>query len=268
MADKKAMTALFKMCTELKKEVETLRAEVKELRDARTAPEKILESMNHLSEDIINTGDYAEKEIIRLDTDLSEIRKNVEASEKCRRTTIQKIRALETSVYRGQASSRRQRPERDQQRQGQFRKPWVRVCYNCRKPGHIAMCCPKPNPRNEILSASPKPTLSGILKRKLPEANSVHANTEPEAQQLREKHDRPSLCERPASEALAVVSKPMPEWEIEWRAGIAAKKAKVQDMMAAVAIAEQQKKNGKVSSLRQHITPYGSEASMDICDDW
>ena len=180
MADKKAMTALFKMCTELKKEVETLREEVKELRDARTAPEKILESMNHLSEDIINAGDYAEKEIIRLDTDLSEIRKNVEASEKCRRTTIQKIRALETSVYRGQASSRRQRPERDQQRRGQFRKPWVRVCYNCRKPGHIAMCCPKPNPRNEILSASPKPTLSGILKRKLPEANSVQPNAETE----------------------------------------------------------------------------------------
>ena len=59
MADKKAMTALFKMCTELKKEVEALRAEVKELRDARTAPEKILESMNHLSEDVIsNMFDY------------------------------------------------------------------------------------------------------------------------------------------------------------------------------------------------------------------
>ena len=98
MADKKAMTALFKMCTELKKEVETLRAEVKELRDARTALEFFLESMNHHSEDIISAGDYAEKEIIRLDTDLSKIQKNIEASKKCRRTTIQKIRALETSI--------------------------------------------------------------------------------------------------------------------------------------------------------------------------
>ena len=50
------MTALFKMCTELKKEVEALRAEVKVLREARTALEKILESMTHLSEDISNTG--------------------------------------------------------------------------------------------------------------------------------------------------------------------------------------------------------------------
>ena len=31
------------------------------------------------------------------------------------------------------------------------------------------MCCPKPNPRKENLSANHKPTLAGILKRKLPE---------------------------------------------------------------------------------------------------
>ena len=94
MADKKAMTALFKMCTELKKEVETLRAEVKELRDARTAPEKILESMNHLSEDIINAGDYTEKEITRLETDLSEVREHVEAGEKWRKIAVERVIAL------------------------------------------------------------------------------------------------------------------------------------------------------------------------------
>ena len=169
MAENKAMIALFKLCTEFRKEIDTLRAEIKELRDARTAPEKMLESMNDLSEDIMNAGDYAETEVIRLDTELSKVRKHVEENEKGRAIDIQKIRALETRVFRGQANSVRQIPERDHQKQRQYRKPWVRICYNCRKPGHIAMCCPKPNPRKENLSANHKPTLAGILKRKLPE---------------------------------------------------------------------------------------------------
>ena len=77
-------------------------------------------------------------------------------------------------------------PERFQQRH--YRKPLQvrchreRLCYNCRRPGHEARQCSKPNPRNENLSASPRPTLTGILKRKLPVANSVQPNAEPESQ--------------------------------------------------------------------------------------
>ena len=114
MAENKAMIALFKLCTEFRKEIDTLRAEIKELRDARTAPEKMLESMNDLSEDIMNAGDYAETEVFWLDTELSKVRKHVEEYEKGRAVDIQKIRALETRVFRGQANSVRQIPERDQ----------------------------------------------------------------------------------------------------------------------------------------------------------
>ena len=42
----------------MKKEVEALRAEVKELHEARPAPEKILGSMNHLSEDLLQVEFY------------------------------------------------------------------------------------------------------------------------------------------------------------------------------------------------------------------
>ena len=287
MAEKKAMTSLFKLCTSLQNEVAELRAEIRELRESRETfiPRPVAESVLTLTNGVNDAIDYTEKEIARLETDLSEVREHVEAGEKWRKIAVERVIALEANVFRGRANT--VKPEGDHRRQRQYRKPeqarkpWVRVCYNCRKPGHLAMCCPKPNPRKENLSANPKPTLAGILKRKLPEPEPRK-----QAQSLSVgainpsgKHDRPSLCERPASESLAVASKPLPKWEIEWRANIAAKKAKVQDMMAAVAIAEQQKKDGKVSSLRQQSTLYGSErtnslsenqaadTSMDICED-
>ena len=60
-----------------------------------------------------------------------------------------------------------------------------RLCYNCRKEGHLAINCPKPNPRLQALSEpqSPtKPKLIDQLKKKLPEANSM----QPEAVQTQE----------------------------------------------------------------------------------
>ena len=148
------MNALFIMCTALKKEVEELRAEVKALRDARHAPKQMLESMNHLSEDIESAVDFQVKEIARLETDLNEVREHVKVEEGSRRITVQKIKALETAVYNGkgkvfsvQNSSRHQKPQYN--RPHQFRE---RICYNCRRPGHEARNCNKPNPR---LNATP-----------------------------------------------------------------------------------------------------------------
>ena len=53
MTKDKELKALFVMCSDLKAQVKALSEEVKALREARTAPEKMLESMNHLSEDSI-----------------------------------------------------------------------------------------------------------------------------------------------------------------------------------------------------------------------
>ena len=90
-------------------------------------------------------------------------------------------------MLKGKANSVRSNiPERFQQkhykRPVQVRQRRERLCYNCRKPGHEARQCNKPNPRNQNLSApdNNKPTLSGILKRKLPEGNLVQPNEETE----------------------------------------------------------------------------------------
>ena len=187
MAEKKAMTSLFKLCTSLQNEVAELRAEIRELRESRETfiPRPVAESVLTLTNGVYDAIDYTEKEIARLETDLSEIREHVEGGEKWRKEAVKRVTALEANVLQGKANSvRPSMPERGQQRQ--YRKPFQvrqyreRICYNCRRPGHEARQCSKPNPRNENLSASPRPTLSGILKKKLPEDNSVQPNAEPE----------------------------------------------------------------------------------------
>ena len=179
MADKKAMNALFIMCTALKKEVEELRAEVKELRESRETfiPRPVAESVLTLTNGYNDAIEYSEQEIARLETDMNEIREHVEEGEKWRKAAVERVVALE-NVLKGKANSVRSNiPERFQQkhykRPVQVRQRRERLCYNCRKPGHEARQCNKPNPRNQNLSApdNNKPTLSGILKRKLPESN-------------------------------------------------------------------------------------------------
>ena len=70
------------------------------------------------------------------------------------------------------SANQRSRPD-------QVRRPQIRVCYNCRKAGHLAVSCLKPNPRSPLSAGpSPKPTLTGMMKKKLPVANSVEVNTD------------------------------------------------------------------------------------------
>ena len=66
-------------------------------------------------------------------------------------------------------SNRNQRSRPDQVRQQ------VRVCYNCRRPGHLALNCLKSNPRLKGLCAPlpPKPILHVQFETQEPEANLV-----------------------------------------------------------------------------------------------
>ena len=169
MSDKKAMNALFIMCTALKKEVAELRAEVKELRENKESniPQVVVENLSVLSEDVIWTKDFAIEEVTRLDYDLREVRDHVKLGEDRHVITVQKIKALEANVLQ-ERSVKRSNPY-------QFRdRP--RICYNCRRPGHEARHCNRPNPR---LSAAPDlsepnaPALSGLTP-------ALSVNNEPE----------------------------------------------------------------------------------------
>ena len=206
MTKDKELKALFIMCSDLKAQVKALSEEVKALREARNDPEKILERVSQLSEDLTYTGKYAEKHITRLGENINEIREHVQEHEEWREAAVKRVVALEADMLKGKANSvRSNRPERVKQeqyrRQRQYRQRRERICYNCRKPGHEARQCDRPNPRNQNLSASNRPTLSGILKKKLPEGNSVEPSQEPEsneqAQSLSVGAYQPRISENP-----------------------------------------------------------------------
>ena len=120
------------------------------------------------------------------DNQMSQIKFNIMLQDKVD-TQVDKLLELEVrvrkpqlqaqtfSVYRQELpqfarSSQAQRSRPDQVRTSRPNRTikWVRTCYNCRKAGHIAMNCNRPNPRLTGLSAPPppKPKVSDQLKRK------------------------------------------------------------------------------------------------------
>ena len=109
---------------------------------------------------MITLQDVNETEIDRLSAEINEVREHVKTAEIKHKTTLKKIIALESSVLKpGQANSVRNhhfrpRPQPFSYRYNQFRGPRPRICYNCRRPGHEARNCDKPNPRTEALNAA------------------------------------------------------------------------------------------------------------------
>ena len=64
-------------------------------------------------------------------------------------TKLDKLCAPQTnsiSVHRTLPQFAKSTPDH-KSRPEQFTRPRVRVCYNCRRPGHLAACYHKPNPR-------------------------------------------------------------------------------------------------------------------------
>ena len=157
MTKDKELKALFIMCSDLKKEVKELRAELKELRENRESyiPKAVVENMETLSNSVNDANNYTEEEIARLETDLCEVRDHVKLGEDRHVITVQKIKALEANMLH-ECSVKRSKPY-------QFRdRP--RICYNCRRPGHEARHCNRPNPRLTAapdLSEQNAPALSG-----------------------------------------------------------------------------------------------------------
>ena len=159
MTKDKEMKALFIMCSELKKEVQVLPAELKELREKKESsiPKAVCEMLETLSKGVNYSHAYTKREVERLETDICEVRDHVKLGEDRHVITVQKIKALEANVLQ-ERSVRRSKP-------CQFRDQ-PRICYNCRRPGHEARQCNRPNPR---LSAAPDlseqnaPALSGTM---------------------------------------------------------------------------------------------------------
>ena len=159
MADMRAMNALFQMCSDLQKEVDTLKTVVKALLESNNkksvAVKEVVDNINTLSEDVNKAMDGNDEKIDQLSAEIEEIREHVKTAEVKHKTTVVKIKALEASVGKpGRAFSLQTHHVRPHYRYDQFRGPRPRICYNCRKPGHEARNCDKPNPRMDALKAA------------------------------------------------------------------------------------------------------------------
>ena len=91
-------------------------------------------------------------------------------------TQAQSFSVSRQSPPRFAKSNQNQRSKPDQVRRQ------VRICYNCRRPGHLALNCLKSNPRLKGLSAPPPPKtkLKVRFENTEPESNSVDVAAEPE----------------------------------------------------------------------------------------
>ena len=183
MADPRDVDALFKMCKDLenevynlnfnviyglKEEIEDLKAIVTSLLNTSTsrhiAVKEVVNNINSLSVEVNKSLDENDEKVVQLSAEIEEIRDHVKSAEVKHKTTVTKIKALEAAVKPGRAFSVQTHHIRPQYRYYQFKGPRPRICYNCRKPGHEAKNCDKPNPRMDALKNAAKTLSVGVVE--------------------------------------------------------------------------------------------------------
>ncbi len=177
MAHQRAISELFQMCKELlaevdnlthnviwalNEEVTNLKAVVKALQESNNkksvAVKEVVTNINVLSAELDRALDANDDKFDQLSAEVKEIKEHVKSAEVKQKTSVSKIKAMEASMSQGRTFSVL-RSQPSHQRYEQFRGRRPRICYNCRKPGHEARNCDKPNPRMDTLKATAK-TLS------------------------------------------------------------------------------------------------------------
>ena len=216
MTKDKELKALFVLCQDLKLQVKLLNDKVTVLSAAGNVNNshsndcpnyvkmgmvlhedmKTLESFH--MEELARIGEHFDKELAFTDHTVQDLCDKTEDLDHKLAMHVDKVLAIEVQfqkrdVNRAQTFSvvRQEPPQfaRSSQarrsRPDQVRRPRVRVCYNCKRPGHLAASCHKPNPRTQKIGAPPpKLKLGEQLKRKqpiaAPESHSVHVQSSPE----------------------------------------------------------------------------------------
>ena len=188
MTKDKELKAVFIMMQELKSKVSSLEIQVKNLSEARPTASgccKHCKSIEAIQEEVESHIEFNAKEIATVNSELdqmnnnmedlairtdelednqtSQIKFNIMLQDKVARQ-VDKFLELEVRVRKPQVQgqsfsvSRQKPPEfsRSDKRSEPTQVRWSprpRVCYNCRRAGHLAKYCHKPNPRLQNLSA-------------------------------------------------------------------------------------------------------------------
>ena len=155
----KAMKSLFILCNELKHQVEALTQEVKALREAQIKKDVQIrgnaEQIVKLGDDVENSVDFQVSEIARIDSTLAEVTRHVKITEDEHSISVKHIKALEKKAAFIKSSGQVSSVQVPRPTKPNYPRPRPRICYICRKSGHFAAQCTKPNPRNS------NPDLSG-----------------------------------------------------------------------------------------------------------
>ena len=188
MTKDKELKAIFIMMQDLKNQVKILSDKVAVLSEARhktgncQSCSKAIQDVQQEVQDFVNFRvdeaakmdeelslvDKAMDRLLSCTNDLRDIQKDQQKKLVNFETKLEKLCAPQTNCisvhkkppqFSRSAQCRRSKPD-------QFRR--VRICYNCRREGHKAKDCPKPNPRSQNLRTPPKPRLCDYLKRKQP----------------------------------------------------------------------------------------------------
>ena len=199
---------MFIMCSALQKEVEGLKSIIKQLSETKIScqhecnvntvheedEEELLENpnqeifdnistdMSNLIDSVDKANEYTEREVARLDIDLSEIKEHVQELEavkpqvhtlsehKCPASNKADEMASHITILFSQTEYLKSSRDLNKQQiknieyeishirsvqtkpphqfnSYQFRVHRPRICYNCRRPGHEAKNCRQPNPR-------------------------------------------------------------------------------------------------------------------------
>ena len=199
MTKDKELKALFLLCQDLKGQVKLLTDKVETLSEARPTASgccKHCKNIKAIQEEIENHIAFNAKEIATVNSELDQVNNNIE--DIALRTDelednqtgqikfnmmlqdkvavqVDKLLELEVRIRKPQVPaqsfsvSRQKPPEfsRSDRRSRPTQVRWSprpRVCYNCRKAGHLARNCHKPNPRLQDLSEPPiPPRLNSVL---------------------------------------------------------------------------------------------------------
>ena len=189
------LQALFVLCNDFKAEVKSLTEKVEALSAAQTTSQvcNCSKEIKEIQEEITDLVDFQIEESAKASNELDLVDKAMDrlfSRTNDLRSNQMKLDSKVKMLSAPRAHSvsvNRTPPQFARSNQNQSPKPdrvrkQERICYNCRKPGHLAVSCRKSNPRMEGLCAPrpPKTNLRVRFQNTDPEASSVDVAAEPE----------------------------------------------------------------------------------------
>ena len=161
MNQDKLIEALFVLCKDLQ-------SQIKALSEVKQSCCQHCKAIDEVKEEIQSHVEFNAEEIAKVNSELDLVDKGMDRlfnrtndlNKKLSATPAQSFSVSRQNPPQFAKSSNNQRSKADQVRRQ------IRVCYNCRKPGHMAANCHKTNPRK--------------VNSRAPETNSVQILSDPE----------------------------------------------------------------------------------------